>query len=154
MNIKKYIHEISNKIICNKCENLALFTFNEDKKISFEDYKGNHKTENIKLKYFIENQKKESKIKCVLCGNYNSYYNDEFYINSDEKNICPLCATKKNKKIMIEYKNKFYNCYKHYHEYISYCSKCNINLCIMCEKAHVNHKIILLKKIKKKMKER
>ena len=141
--------EISNKIICFKCNNLALFILNEDKKISLEGCKYNHKTKDLKIKDFLENQKKESKVKCEFCGNYKSYYNDEFYISSDEKNICPICAkTKKSKEIMIEYKNKFYNCYKHYHEYISYCSKCNINLCINCEKDHENHKIISFKKIK------
>ena len=59
-NKKNNQNEISNKIICNKCDNLALFTFNEDKKISLEDYKNNHKTQNIKLKNFIENQKKKN----------------------------------------------------------------------------------------------
>ena len=89
LNKKEIKNEISNKILCNICNNLALFTFNEDKKISLEDCKNNHKTQNITLKLFLENQKKESKIKCEFCGNYKSYYNDEFYINSDERNICP-----------------------------------------------------------------
>ena len=48
----------------------------------------------------------------------------------------------------IEYKYKYYNCNKHYKEYILYCSKCNINLCANCEKEHENHKKISLKKIK------
>ena len=58
LNKKDIKNEISNNILCNICNNLALFTFNEDKKISLEDCKNNHITQNITLKLFLENQKK------------------------------------------------------------------------------------------------
>ena len=63
-NNKKHIkNEISNKILCEQCNDLTLFTFNEDKKISLENCKNNHTNKDMKIKDFLENQKKESKIK-------------------------------------------------------------------------------------------
>ena len=85
LNNIKIRNEISKTIICNQCNNLALFTFNEEKKISLENCKNKHKTNDMKIKDFIENQKKESNIKCDLCGNYRNYYNEEFYFSLDEK---------------------------------------------------------------------
>ena len=152
-------NDISKNIMCKQCNNLSLFSFNDDKKITLENCKQYHKNTNIKLKDFIENQKKEQNSVCFFCGNDKNYYNDAFYFTLDEKKICPICAKIYNKNgIMIEYRNRYYNCNKHYIEYISYCSICNKNLCEKCEENHnKTHetKIINYKKIKrnKKIKE-
>ena len=151
-------NDISKNIVCKQCNNLCLFSFNDEKKITLENCKQYHKNGNIKLKEFIKNQKKEQKIICEYCGNDKYYYNDEFYFTLDEKNICPICAKiyhKNKNEILIDYRNKYYNCNKHYIEYISYCSICNMNLCEKCEEKHNKthgNKIINYKKIKRNKK--
>ena len=61
--------------------------------------------------------------------------------------LCPLFV-KNEKNNYIEYQNKYYYCYTHGKEFISYCNKCNNNLCFQCEEKHKNHKIIYLKQFK------
>ena len=49
-------NDISKNIMCKQCNNLSLFSFNDNKKITLENCKQYHKNTNIKLKDFIENQ--------------------------------------------------------------------------------------------------
>ena len=71
--------------------------------------------------------------KCLDCTNLAGY---AIYYCNDCYNI----HQKKHKT--IKYDEKYYYCSDHYEEYISYCSKCNYNLCKKCEKKHKNHSII------------
>ena len=115
-----------------------------------------HKIE-YSINEFIESQEneeiKENKIKCDLCNNDKSLYNNNFYICTCKKNICQLCMINhiKNKEHNIFYYNKRYSyCNKHLIEFASYCSLCKMNLCEICEKDHKKNKnkIILYKKEK------
>jgi len=103
---------------------------------------------------FIESQEiKENEIKCDICYNDKSLYNNNFYMHESTKKICQLCKKKhiedKEHKI-IYYDKRFSYCNNYLIENISYWSSCNKNLCQKCEKEHENHKnkIILYKKEK------
>ena len=143
------------EIICEACGNSTLFKINnENKKITLENCKNNHTFKDIKLKDFLENQRLyETNLKCQNCGNFKNYYNEDFLFTSEDKNICTICSKLYNNEItMIEYNKKYYNCNKHYLEYISYCSFCHVNLCEKCEIMHnnnKNHQIISFKSLKK-----
>ena len=61
-------------------------------------------------------------------------------------NICPSCKTKHNKKhIMTNYDKIHYLCNRHEDEnFLTYCTECNQNLCILCEEDHFEHNKISL----------
>ena len=51
--------------------------------------------------------------------------------------MCPLCKSNHDKTYkIINYDERLYICDKHYENYISYCEKCKINLCTLCEGEH------------------
>ena len=142
-------------IICPECQELAFLSIN-DNFIKLDHCINSHKNE-YSINEFIENQEiNESLIKCNICNNDKSLYNNNFYICASEKTskkyICQLCfrnniKNKENENVL--YYNKRYSCCnKHNTEFVSYCSFCNMNLCEICEKMHNNHKnkIILYKK--------
>jgi len=155
--IKKNIikNNIEN-IICPECQELTFLNINEDNIIKLDNCINNHKKE-YSINEFIENQEneeiKENKIKCDICNNDKSLYNNNFYICTCKKNICQLCIinhTKDKDHNVLYYNQKYSFCNKHLFEFISYCSLCNMNLCKNCEKEHEKHKnkIILYKKEK------
>ena len=62
--------------------------------------------------------------------------------------MCPLCYSKHDKRHkIINYEKKNYVCEKHNELFISYCEKCEMNLCMQCEMEHDNHKQIPYKNI-------
>ena len=131
-------------IICPECKKLAIINNNND--IFSLKCLNNHKYIDLTINSFYESQYiDESLINCNKCGNNKSYYNN-FYIDSNNKYICPLCSEGNNN--IIEYKYRFNICVNHNKKYISYCNNCNINLCEKCEEKHKNHKIINYKEIK------
>ena len=138
-------------IICPECKELAFLNINEDNFIKLDNCINGHKNE-YSINEFIENQEiKENEIKCDLCNNDKSLYNNNFYICTCKKKICQLCMINhiKDKEHNVLYYNKRYSyCNKHIIEFISYCSSCNMNLCKTCEQDHKKHKnkIILYKK--------
>jgi len=153
--IKKNIikNNIGN-IICPKCKGLTFLNINEDNIIKLDNCIKRHKKE-YSINEFIENQEneeiKENKIKCDLCNNDRSLYNNNFYICTCKKKICQLCIithTKDKEHNVLYYNQKYLYCNKHLLEFISFCSLCNINLCKNCEKEHEKHKnkIILFKR--------
>ena len=148
----KSINNIEN-IICPECKDLAFLNINEDNIIKLENCMNKHKNE-YSINEFLENQNiDENKIKCNICNNNKSLYNNNFYICTCKKYICQLCMLNhiKNKDHNLLYFNKRYsNCNKHLIEFVSYCSFCNVNLCEICEKKRCYHKnkIILYKKEK------
>ena len=148
-------------IICPECQELTFLNINEDNIIKLDNCINNHKNE-YSINEFIENEEiKENEIKCNICNNSKSLYNNNFYICTCKKNVCQLCMINhiKDKEHNILYYNKRYSfCNKHLFKFVSYCSLCKMNLCINCEKEHENHKnkIILYKKenlVDKKKKE-
>ena len=124
----------SKQIICPKCENIELTSFElSEDKITLSNCKKKHTIENLDFNQFLETQNlNKNHIICEECLNNKSYYNS-FYKCSCEKHLCPLCIYKHSKDTQIEYIDLFYKCYKHNLLYTSYCQKCCKNLCIKCE---------------------
>ena len=52
---------------------------------------------------------------------------------------------------IIKYEDKNYICNIHNDRYISYCNKCNKNLCLKCENEHKNENSLIYLKLKFKI---
>ena len=151
-NLKKINHkEKEGKIICPICKEDANININSFE-ISQENCMNNHKFTNCPLKAFMDLQIVDKEdIECDICKNNREHYK-LFYICSCKANLCPLCVDLHKK---YDYKNHntiyleeiYYKCALHSKEYISYCKTCNINLCEKCENNHLDHNILLYKKI-------
>ena len=109
MNIIVYDNNNINKnviitdIICPICyESIKLYI--EDYNIYLYECKNKHEIDNILINEFEEIQKIDiSKIKCEKCKkkNKNETYNNQFYrCNSCKINICPLCKSNHDKKLI------------------------------------------------------
>ena len=90
----------SKDIICPKCNEIAILFF-KDYKFNLE-CKNNHRTENILIKEFDNNQKT---VKCLKCNkSIKEIYNNEFHYCIDcKKYICPLCKSN-HKHNIINYR--------------------------------------------------
>ena len=137
----------SKEIICPKCYEPCKFKI-ENYKIKLYDCVNNHEINNIKiLKEFLNTQKINiSNIICDKCkvNNRGKSYNHEFYkCLTCSQNLCPLCKTKcdPNHNI-IKYDQINYICQAHNDYFIKYCTKCKLNICIMCDKDHKDHETI------------
>ena len=135
----------SKNVICPTCkENIKMEI--KDYKINLFDCKNGHKFEDILLNEFEETQNIDRlNIICDICkkNNKSISFNNIFYkCLTCNNNICPLCKSNhyQSHKI-INYDEKYYICEKHNESYISYCQKCKINLCTLCNE-HKNHKKI------------
>ena len=142
-------NNLINDIICPKCKNFGIIEINKDK-ISINDCIKGHNIKDLSFKDFLESQYIDEKyINCSECGNSKRLYGDNFYICSCEKNLCQLCISKHGKHTQIFYNNKYFQCYNHGINYISYCKICKKNLCKTCESEHSvqypKHKITLYK---------
>ena len=147
INGKKNSKKELNNIICTECKNLSLL-INDDSLLLVNqcNKNPNHIYNYTTIDAFINSQFiDETEAICIKCKNSKKYYN-KFYINSKNEFFCPLCA-EKNSNDIIDYDFRFCFCNKHKIKYVSYCKKCNINLCIKCENDHKDHKIKLYKKI-------
>ena len=106
----------------------------------------NHKFTDLTINTFFNSQYiDETSIKCDKCNNNKNY---KFYIDSKGNKFCPLCLVNYKNDILLDYKYRFIMCTLHHKKYISYCKKCNKNLCIKCEEGHKNHKIKSYKEMK------
>ena len=84
INKTKLKNDIGN-IICPECKKLAFLNINEDNFIKLDNCINNHKNEYL-INEFIENQRiKENEIKCDICNNDKSLYNNNFYICNCKK---------------------------------------------------------------------
>ena len=101
--------------------------------------------------YYLVNLKKlkkidESKIICEKCRQENkstTYMNQFFKCFTCKNNLCPLCKSIHDKTHnIIDYDKENYICDIHCDSYNSYCNNCNKDICIMCEKDHVGHKVV------------
>ena len=135
----------SKDVICPECkESIKMDIVNY--KVILSDCKNNHKFDKILLNEFDDTQKIDRiKIICDICetSNKSNAYNKQFFrCNTCQKKICPLCQSKHDKSHkMINYDDKNYVCETHNEIYNSYCEKCKINLCTMCEGEHKHKKI-------------
>ena len=65
-------------IICPECQELTFLNINEDNIIKLDNCINNHKNE-YSINEFIENEEiKENEIKCNICNNRKSLYNNNF----------------------------------------------------------------------------
>ena len=72
-------------IICPECQELTFLNINEDNIIKLDNCINNHKNE-YSINEFIENEEiKENEIKCNICNNSKSLYNNNFYICTCKK---------------------------------------------------------------------
>ena len=136
-----------NQIICPECKKMAILNFEEDK-IIINKCINNHNN-----KYYIgdEFMKEQyiNELKCEICNNDKYLYNDNFYLCSCNKYICPLFISNHNYHNKIKYNERFYKCNIHIKNYIIYCNNCKKNLCEKCEEEHnKKHKKIFYKEKK------
>ena len=137
--IEKEILIQSKEVICPECGEESIIELN-DYKITLSNCINNHYLSNILINEYIDYQKiDESKIICHNCSKIKSnIYNNQLY----------KCC---KKHLIIDYELKNYLCNIHGERYISYCKKCNKNLCDLCEIGHnKEHNIISHKDILKK----
>ena len=136
--------------ICNNCvikvQNYKL-SFNNCCRHPF------HKEVRILDEYENSQRIDYKQISCHKCKRSLSKYLDDFYkcfncsqLVGSAYYYCKRC-TEEHIKLKshkaIKYDEKFYYCRDHFNKYISYCKKCQINLCDICEKEHKKgHEII------------
>jgi hypothetical protein len=134
-------------IDCNLISSLKL-NYNEGiASITFE-CENNHKG-NILLKDYMTKYNKYalSKEKCGICDkNQKEFKEDFYYCNKCKIFLCGLCKHNHNedKNDIIPYKKYDFICKIHSSLYSFYCINCKKNLCIRCEKEHINHEKISL----------
>ena len=138
----------SKYVICPGCGGNIKIKIN-DYKIDLYGCKNNHKLEKIKLNEFENTQMINLiNIKCGLCKNNNksnTYKNKMYKCYECNTNLCPLCKDKHDKKHNIYNYDKInFICMKHNDPYTNYCKTCKMNICILCNKEHINHKVIPL----------
>ena len=76
--------------------------------------------------------------------NINNSFNNKIYsCASCQIILCPLCKSShdKNHKL-IDFKERNLRCYYHNEDYIKYCTKCKLNICMACENEHKDHNIV------------
>ena len=133
------------EIICPECGELCKIKF-DDYKIILYGCKNKHKLNNIEFENFIETQNiGQSKIKFNNCNKIEIITkNDEFYNCLEYNKSLILSEQTHNKENNIKkYKEKHYICNMHNKRYISYCKKCNKNLCLNCENEHKNENSLI-----------
>ena len=108
---------------CNGHEIIKLFgEYDDTQRINYQKIRCNNqcaKTQKDSLEEF------HKCLKCTQLAGFSIYY-------------CSECSNKHKHKT-IKYDEKYYYCEEHFGEFISYCTKCNCNLCEKCEKKHKNH---------------
>ena len=133
---------ISKEIICPDCGECCSINI-KDYKITLNKCKNGHNITNIFFNEYYGGQViDERNIKCNDCNkNKSETFNKEFFFCLNcEKNLCPLCKSKHDKKHFIQnYEKKNYFCNIHGKELNSYCLQCKTNLCKNCEIEHKNH---------------
>ena len=143
---KKPVISKSKDIICPKCYEPCKFEI-KNYKIKLYDCVNNHIIDNIKLIDFQRTQQINlSDIICNQCKSNNKGYSHEhifFKCLTCSNNLCTLCKSihDKNHKI-IEYDQINYICQQHNDVFVKYCKVCKKNICVACDKEHINHDTI------------
>ena len=140
----------SKYIICPECkENIRLSVLND--KITLYDCINFHNFKNLSLNEFgITQNIDESKIICGKCSiSKSKTYKHSFYIcYSCKFNLCPICMSSHNKTHYInDYELKNFICKVHLKSFSSYCEYCRKDICIICQREHLFHKILSYKTI-------
>ena len=132
--------------ICPKCNENIYFSI-KDYKIFLKDCKNGYKMDDILFNEFEKTQYiDQTKIKCDNCKNTNkneTFKNQFFICFSCNIFLCPLCKNSHNKDhYIIDFDQKDFTCRDHKESYISYCSDCKKDLCVLCLKDHGGHEVI------------
>ena len=129
----------SKEIVCPECGEICRIKFNGYKIILY-DCKNNHYINNIEFENYFETQKLgKSKIKCDNCNKFEeaNIFDQLFNCLECHKYLCIFCKEIHNKEHkIVKFGDQNYICNKHNERYISYCKKCNINICSKCEEEH------------------
>ena len=133
-------------IICPKCKEICFININ-DYKISLNNCKNKHKTENLLISEFNTHQNIDLRtIKCDICKvkDKESSNNKLFYkCFKCNINLCPQCKKGHDRSHkVIDYDDKDYKCSKHIQPFKSYCKNCKENMCESCQEEHNGHEII------------
>ena len=129
-NAKKDIIITTEKIMCQKCHKILIFSFDDDYKISLNcNYCHNKK------KIFLEDFEKIQKINlskkiCSECRIFNmgNFEAKHFYRCVDcKKDVCGICNIKHESHKTINYDDIYNYCEKHDLQYNSYCNNCKID---------------------------
>ncbi len=140
-----YFRKDIKNIICPKCKEICFININ-NYKISLNNCKNKHKTENLLISEFDTQQNIDLKtIKCDICKvkNKDSSKNKLFKCFKCNINLCPLCKKGHDRSHkVIDFDDKDYKCSAHIQPFISYCKNCNENLCGSCQDEHNGHEII------------
>ena len=78
----------------------------------------------------------------------NTYENKMYVCNKCKIILCPLCESTHDKyHSSINYDFKYSTCEEHNELYISYCKSCKKNICVKCQKNHLQHDIVQFREI-------
>ena len=145
--LKNEIISHPKQLLCPKCKNLTLFKIKDDK-ISTSNCIKRDNFQNLEINKFLQSQNfNEENIICEECNNSKTYYKNDFYKCSCNKNICILCKNKHQNDKQIDFYNYFFKCNKHNILYSIYCEECQQNICMKCEEKHKKHNRIYYKRI-------
>jgi len=137
--------------ICNNC----LIKI-KNYKLNFSQCCHNHKKQKIFEEYEETQSINYDRIKCDAnnCNKKQINSLEDFYkcmecsvLIGSAKYYCEKCQNEHaqtNSHNLKKYDEKYYYCpiKDHYNEYVSYCTKCELNLCAKCEESHdKNHEI-------------
>ena len=132
---------ISRQPICPECgEKIKIKIF--DYKIQLYPCKNGHNAKIVLLNEFLKTQKMYfiNKLKCDICNSINNCKNKFYTCCNCKNNLCLTCKENhENAHYIIDYENKNYICNEHKEKYISYCKKCDTNICPQCIGEHNNH---------------
>ena len=130
----------SKYIICPECkENIRIKI--KDYKIELYDCQNSHNIKNLSLSEFEKSQIiDESKINNVISKTAN---NNKASSDSNTQNINTISESSDEKiHNIFDNEEKQFKCNLHKELYNMYCEQCKKNICMICEKVHINHKKI------------
>ena len=139
---------LPNEILCPECGESIRINF-KDYKIDLFECKNDHKFNNILLENFkFKNNEEKSEIICSKCNlNKNNRADVNFYkCYTCGIFLCQSCNLNQ-KHNTFEYHIKDYKCIEHNLKFNSYCTECKKNICVFCEKEHIDHNVIYYKDI-------
>ena len=139
--VEQYLQK-SKYIICPECkENIRIKI--KDFKIELYDCPNCHDIKNLSLSEF---EKSQMINKLKINNDKSKKTNNNKTINTQNKNS--ICETSDdNIHNTLDYEEKYFKCILHKESYTMYCKQCKKNICIICEKEHINHNKISLGEI-------
>ena len=127
------------KYLCHTCQGKVLIELNPNSLSVNMKCENNHVKNKMPIKeFYAKNELNKKKVICSECRQDN--FQKDLFFCSCNKNICKKCKRSTHKvHLQIPFSEKCYDCTKHQQKYMSYCSKCNINICNDCLKEHKTH---------------